>query len=965
MTSSRLRTRALGAVALAAALLAPVGTSGAVPAPPPTETGAGGGRVDVEIDAVSPDRFDELVRAVRAHGGIVTGRVPGALVQASLPASALDALGAHPAGRGLREPRRVGLVPSNGLPAAAPAMLATTAHLDATGAGAWHAAGLQGSGVKVGIIDYFDASTWASAIGVFPGPSHRRCRDVGQDCDALFEFGMSGGEHGVAVAEALLSMAPGVEVFIGAAGTTADTQAIVDWFVANGVRIIVRSLADFYDGPGDGRGPLAAVVESATSRGVVWVNAAGNQGVDAYYRGPAKDSNGNGVIEFGPGADEFLRIDGCVVLGGLRWHTDWDVPPSQRQDYDLYVYSAPTTDGTPVVDLDAPTFVSDLDQRGRFGPAQDPLEGAGAELLCPPVGHSHYVRVERFAGPPDPDDVLELLVYAVAGTASVEYVSSVTPASHSATTPVVDSRSRSLLAVGATTTPGGTEIAAYSNRGPTNDGRLKPEMVAPACLASSIYTPCFAGTSAAAPLVAGAGALLLQAGMAAPGRPLAAALKHRTLDLPPAGPDLSSGWGVLRLGPPPAAAVDSSPGRYTPLAVPRRVLDTRPATAVGGAPLVGELAVDEIRTLRVTGAAGVPATGVSAVAVNLTTVSPRERGYVQAVPARVRGAALGGSSNLNVDRVGRTVANFAIVPVGPDGSIDLYTASGGHLVVDVLGWFGPSGPTSPGRFVGIDPVRALDTRPGARLQVPPEWPAGRVPTSGDSIRVRAPAAAGLPGGDAIQALVLNVTATGATSTAVVQAYPTGAAGVVGATSTLNLAPGRAVANTVIVPVGTDGTASLYLEALGGGRAHLIADVTGYITGTGAPSATAGRFVPVGPGRVLDSRATGGIFGANEVRTQQVVGVPGPRPAVPAGATAVALNLTVTGSQAIGYLSAWPAGAPIPATSSLNWPGAGSTVANASVVKLSTGGALSLLSSTNATTGPLAHHLVDVFGWFTG
>lgn len=913
--------------------------------------------VAIELDVLD-DQDAELAQAIAELGGTVTGTVPGELVQADVPATAIDALAGHPAGTALRSPRRVGL-----LPAARPGVqLPATAHLTSTGASAWHAAGLTGAGVKVGIIDYFDASLWTQHLGPFPGPSRRRCLDTGATCDARFFTGMSGGEHGVAVAQALLEMAPGVELYLGVAHTTADTLALVEWFHANGVRVISRSLGDFYDGPGDGRGPLGAIVERAGDLGMVWVNSVGNQGVDAYYRGLSLDLNGNGVIEFGPGGDEFLRIDGCVTLGGLRWHTDWDVPPAQRQDYDLYVYVAPTTSGAPMVDLNAPVYVSDLDQRGVFGPAAPPLEGVGAELLCPPVGYSHYARIERFGGARDDRDVIELLVFPAFGPVSVEYVSSTLPAAWSAAMPVVDSRHPSLVSVGATTAATSSQVAPYSNRGPTNDGRVKPELVAPSCLASAIYQPCFEGTSAAAPLVAGAAALLLEARLATPGRPLAAVLRHRRIDLAPPGPDQASGWGLLRVGPPPANAVNASPGRYTPLATPQRLLDTRPNRAVGPAALIGRMAPDEIRTVPVTGRVGVPATGVTAVAVNLAAVHPETRAYLQLLPSNVRGSAAGAFANLSVDVAGATVSNFAIVPVGPLGTIDLFNPAGGHVVIDVLGWFGPSGATSAGRLVGIDPVRVLDTRPGPRQQIPSGWDPARVPASGDSIRIPT---SGLPGGGQVRALVVNVTATGATSAAVVQAYPTGATSVIGTTANLNVSPGRTVANSLIVPVGADGTASLYLTAVGGGRSHLIADVTGYITSASAPSSTAGRFVPLGPGRVLDTRRTGGRFFSGETRTATITQVAGPTPPVPAGASAVALNLTATGTQALGVLTAWPAGAPRPATASLNWPDAGATVGNSSVVKLSVDGRLSLRSESNATTGPLAHHVVDVFGWFTG
>ena len=53
-------------------------------------------------------------------------------------------------------------------------------------------------------------------------------------------------------------------------------------------------------------------------------------------------------------------------------------------------------------------------------------------------------------------------------------------------------------------------LEPYSSRGPTNDGRLKPDYVGPDCVSTCAYFPDpFCGTSAATPHVAGALALWL------------------------------------------------------------------------------------------------------------------------------------------------------------------------------------------------------------------------------------------------------------------------------------------------------------------------------------------------------------------------------------------------------------------------------------------------------------------------
>ena len=63
--------------------------------------------------------------------------------------------------------------------------------------------------------------------------------------------------------------------------------------------------------------------------------------------------------------------------------------------------------------------------------------------------------------------------------------------------------------------PDGGRIAPYSSQGPTNDGNLAPDVAAPSGFFNSVYSGSFSGTSASAPVIAGAAALLLDAGLAA------------------------------------------------------------------------------------------------------------------------------------------------------------------------------------------------------------------------------------------------------------------------------------------------------------------------------------------------------------------------------------------------------------------------------------------------------------------
>src|SRR5205085_229195 len=73
---------------------------------------------------------------------------------------------------------------------------------------------------------------------------------------------------------------------------------------------------------------------------------------------------------------------------------------------------------------------------------------------------------------------------------------------------------------------------------------------------------------------------------------------------------------------------------------------------------------------------------------------------------------------------------------------------------------------------------------------------------------------------------------------------------------------------------------------------------------------------------------------DSTRAVQVRGVGG----VPAGATAVVLNVTATNTTAASFLTVWPAGEIRPTASNLNWV-AGGTVPNLVTAKLGQGGGL--------------------------
>ena len=250
-------------------------------------------------------------------------------------------------------------------------------------------------------------------------------------------------------------------------------------------------------------------------------------------------------------------------------------------------------------------------------------------------------------------------------------------------------------------------------------------------------------------------------------------------------------------------AESATAGRFVPAAAPTRLLDTR--TGVGApAALPGAGAVVDVQ---VTGAGPVPATGVSAVVLNLTGVDASAVGYVTAWPT---GAARPVASNLNL--AARDVrANLVVVPVGAGGRVSLFTQSGTHLVADVTGWFTDSSAADDvhGLFVPVPPRRMLDTR---------LLPAGALPAAGvESRRVGAtsvvpPSFAG--------AVVANVTVTEPTAPGYITAWPGGTTRPVA--SNLNVVRGQTVANLTMVGLG-DEAVTFFTQS----SAHLIVDVSGW------------------------------------------------------------------------------------------------------------------------------------------
>jgi uncharacterized protein YkwD len=376
-------------------------------------------------------------------------------------------------------------------------------------------------------------------------------------------------------------------------------------------------------------------------------------------------------------------------------------------------------------------------------------------------------------------------------------------------------------------------------------------------------------------------------------------------------------------------------GRFTPL-TPARIFDTRDGT--GG--ISGPVGPGATADVQVTGRGGIPASDVSAVAMTVTVTQPTSTGFVTVWPS---GAARPLASNLNFGP-GGSPSNLVVVKTGSNGRVSVFNSAGtSHVIVDVAGWYSGTGTGNAGRFQPLVPARILDTRTGAG--------GGARLGPGASLDVQVTGAGGVPA-SGVQAAAVNLTVTGTTAASFVTAYPAGEARPLA--SNLTFGAGSTIATRAMVKLGAGGRVTIYNSF---GAADVIVDVSGWYTDSSV-AGTLGALVPVTPARILDTRdGTGGFGGPVPASGTVDVQVSG-RGGVPAsGARAVILNLTVTQPAGPGYVTAFPTGVALPLASDVDF-GTGETLPNLVVVKLGTGGKVSVF--TSAAT----HLVVDVAAWIS-
>jgi subtilisin family serine protease len=407
--------------------------------------------------------------------------------------------------------------------------------------------GVNGTGIRVGVIsDGIAIVTLAASSGNLP-PTQLIRDETGLPIAS--EGGVTGKSfradnalqgplgsplaEGTALLEIVHDLAPGAQLFFAAISTDVEFASAVEWLAeeaggpnarrgtVGGVDVIINDFSFLDLGPVDGSNPAAQVAANAVNQGVVFVTAVGNF-ADRHHRAMFSDPDGNRFHNFA-GTDESIRVSvpgRASLVAVLRWDDPWD---ASTNDYDLRLFD---TDGNPV-----PIGGGSARQIGT-GPPFELVSYFNGSTSA----RSLDIRIENFEGRAAP----RLLSLFVLGTGA--------PIDHNvplgSVAPPADAHG--VISVGAVRSDSPGTIEAFSGQGPTLDGRLKPELVAPDRVSTSVFGGgSFVGTSAAAPHVGAVAALLLSLDPTLTPEKVQRALEVSSTDVGAAGPDPASGFGLV------------------------------------------------------------------------------------------------------------------------------------------------------------------------------------------------------------------------------------------------------------------------------------------------------------------------------------------------------------------------------------------------------------------------------------
>ena len=323
-----------------------------------------------------------------------------------------------------------------------------------------HNRGITGKGVKVAIVD-LGFEGYEDLLGT-ELPANVTVMSFREDGDITGDgLPILDRVHGTACAEVVHDVAPDAELYlINYDGYDYQLEAIIDYLISENVDIVSHSAGwDF--GLFDGTDYSCTIIDNAVfNHNITWVNCAGNS-AQRHWEGMFTDTDSNDWHEYpcegGTLGQTINATMGDTVVVLLSWNDTWGYA---TQDYDLYIFNFENNW----------RIASKNPQFGSVG--QKPVEGGG---FVAPYNGTYYIAIKNFGATRPVHFELYSRTHDVG--CKVENSSL-----------CVEATAFGVIAVGAVSWEDCATLHSYSSRGPTNDGREKPDFVGPACVSTqSIY----------------------------------------------------------------------------------------------------------------------------------------------------------------------------------------------------------------------------------------------------------------------------------------------------------------------------------------------------------------------------------------------------------------------------------------------------------------------------------------------
>jgi subtilisin family serine protease len=410
----------------------------------------------------------------------------------------------------------------------------------------WHSNGIMGNGINVGVID-LGFSGYSALLGS-ELPTSLQTGIIGSEADFLSD------KHGTACSEIIFDIAPQANLYLANfSDIHIGFHSAVAWLRSKGVKVISSSIGinlplycfyayEILYGYSDSEAMLGQMlmienakdqwdqtINGAVSGGTVWSQASGNSGQQQWV-GQFTDSDNNSLLNFSPdeNVNEIILPQGfqsgqafyVVMVWGFSTGT------LTNDDYDLYILDVTGT----------------ILESSRIDQSVLPV-GMEACKFVPTPGIRYFVAVERYNASTQRIGLL----LGVNGFPGFRHATSSETVSLS---PPADNPN--VITVGAVPYNHPDTIQPYSCQGPNDDGVIKPDLVAPDSVSTTTYGQnAFAGTSAAAPHVAGICALINQVHPDWDPAQIKSYLEANADDLGTPGKDNVYGSGLARLPEPP------------------------------------------------------------------------------------------------------------------------------------------------------------------------------------------------------------------------------------------------------------------------------------------------------------------------------------------------------------------------------------------------------------------------------